>query len=286
MKIYINGQFYDQDDAKISVFDRSYLFGEGLFETMCSYDGVIAFLDKHLERLEWSATFVGLPFPHPSDLKQALYQALKENNLENARLKLVLSSVNPDSKAQAVDENAPFHVTIFAEDYKELDADYYERGVGLAVLKTMPNDPMPLSSLKSTNWLTKMMARREIQEKNCFEGILLDAAGHVTECSCSNLFWMKDGKLHTAPGNLGLLKGITRAVIIEIAEENSIPFEESLIKADDLKKVDEVFISASGMQVMPIVDIDGATIGKGEVGDFTKKFRAWYKERIQEEKEV
>src|SRR3989338_11633832 len=125
MKIYINGKIVDQSEAKISVFDRSYLFGEGLFETFRSYDGALPFLDKHLARLEWSATFLGLPFPHPKEIKKAIAALLAENKLLDARIKIILSTVNDGIKPQLITPQTPVNLVILMEKFNPLPAPDY-----------------------------------------------------------------------------------------------------------------------------------------------------------------
>lgn len=279
MQISINGKIVDQENAKISIFDRAYLFGEGLFETCRSYGENIPFLDRHLKRLEWSSTFVGIPFPHPHEIKKVVFETLKASQYQNARIKIILSGLN-QTAAATLPPDMSVNLVVICEKYISYPLEDYENGVEITILRTTTNDVAPLSSIKSVNWLTKMLALREIAEKECFDGIFLNHQGYVTETSKANLFWVKDKKIKTAPVNAGLLPGITREVILELIKKEGFEMGEELIRPDDLKKVSEIFITNSVMEVMPVVAIDGTSIGEGVPGPITQEISHLYSQSL------
>lgn len=284
MKVSINGNIVDPSEAKISIFDRGYLFGEGLFETLRSYKKKVPFLDKHLARMEWGATFINIPFVHPKEIEKSIYQILETSQYDQARIKIVLTGMNAQtSKPQLPTEDMAVNCVIICEKFVPLDDEDYDEGVELCVLHSIKNDPAPAANLKSTSWLTKMVARRELSEKSAFDGILLDALGNVTETTSGNIFWVKNKVLYTPPVSLGLLPGITRQVIIDLAKEAGIDFKEKMIQPDELMSANEVFMTNSTCEVLPVTVIDVAAIGDGVVGPVTTDLAVAYQERIQEE---
>ena len=145
MKIYINGKIVDEAEAKISVFDRSYLFGDGLFETLRSYDGKLPFLDKHLRRMQWGATFMGLPFPHPKEIEEAILETLKANKLEKSsvkdvRVRIMLSGINKGLKPNPLTDDTPVNLVVVCEKFIPLPAQNYEKGVSLIMVHSAKNE--------------------------------------------------------------------------------------------------------------------------------------------------
>ena len=286
MKIFLNGKIVDALEAKVSVFDRSYLFGEGLFETLRSYDGVLPFLDKHLARMEWSATFLGLPFPHPQEIKKWILDLLAENKLSNARIKIILSATNEGIKPQLATSQTPVNLVILMEKFQPLADSDYEKGVALTIIHSTRNEAPPVSNIKTTSYACKMIARREFTERDYTDGILLDAGGFVTETTSANIFWVKNKTISTAPLSVGLLDGITRQIIQEILKEQKVELKEQIITPEELKIMPEVFITGSTLEVMPVTKIDLQRIGNGKPGLMTQKLRSWYKKRIKDEIEA
>lgn len=288
MKICLNGQIVDGKDAVITVFDRGYLFGEGLFETLRSYDGKLPFFEKHLNRLEWSATFIGIPSPHPQSVKKAIHDTLSANKLKNARIKVVLSAVNRHTFRPAIPvKSMEVNMVVACEPFAPYSAADYRKGASLGFVHSIKNDSAPASNIKSLSWMTKMIARKEFMEKDFFDGILLDSRGYVTETTSANIFWVTDvggvARLETSPLSLGLLPGVTREVVIEIAKGNGIDFMEEIVDSESLVKASEVMITASTLEIMPIKEIDSHRIGNGKPGKITRLVRELYRKRLTEE---
>lgn len=283
--IYLNGKIIEPSEARISVFDRSYLFGEGIFETLRSYKGKLPFLDKHLSRMEWGATFIGIPFPHPSEIKEGIQSLLKANKLSDARIKIVLSAQGASLMPTLLQEDAAINLLIVAEKFTPLSEEEYQDGVELSIVHEIRNDPNPAAAVKSTSRLTKLIAQREFQEKDAFDGILLSATGEVTETSKANLFWIKDKIFCTPAVSLGLLPGVTREVVLSLAKENGYAVKEVFSKPSVLMDADEVFITGSTLEVMPVIRIDQNDIRNGKPGKLVGELRSWYSVRLQEEME-
>ncbi|MBI2340052.1 MAG: aminotransferase class IV [Deltaproteobacteria bacterium] len=283
MKIFVNGKIVDPSEAKISVFDRSYLFGEGLFETLRSYNGALPFLDRHLARLEWSATFLGLPFPHPQKIKKGTEELLRENKLANARIKIILSGINEGIKPQLLTPNTAVNLLILMEKFVPLPETDYETGVGLSVIHSVRNEPPPVSNIKTTSYACKMIARSEFMERDSFDGILLDANGAVAETTSANLFWARNETVFTPPTSIGLLGGITRQIVMEILKEQNVPLKEQLVQPAELHGASEVFLTGSTLEVLPVIKIDDCIIGNGKPGLITQKIRSGYKHRVKRE---
>lgn len=276
MKIYLNGKIVDESEAKVSVFDRSYLFGDGLFETLRSYDGKLPFLERHLNRMEWGATFMGLPFPHPKEIEEGIVQTLQANKLENARIRIMLSGVNQGLKPDLVSEEVTLNLVIVCEKFIPLPTENYEKGISLITVRSVKNEPAPVSNVKSASRATKMMARREIDEKKSFDGILLNSEDFVAETTASNIFWVIGKQIYTPPPTVGLLQGVTRDIVIELLKNEGITVKESFILPDEIAKVDEIFLTGSIIEVLPVTRLDLNKIGNGKPGSITQKVQTLY----------
>lgn len=281
MKVFLNGKIVSGNEAAVSVFDRGFLFGEGLFETCFAEQGVVPFLDKHLDRMEWSASFIGLPFPHPTEIKQGVYELLKANQLEQARIKIILSATGDTQRPTLITDSNSLNLVILAEKISNTEID--TEGISACMIHSIYNDPAPASTVKSTSYLTKMMARREFLEKSCADGILLNAHKQVTETTSGNIFWFDGKHIVTPPVEAGLLPGITRQIIINLLKDEGLTVVEKLIDADQLKSSDEIFMTNSIMGVVPIIEIDEAPVGKGVTGPMTLKIISLYMKRLADE---
>lgn len=275
---YINGDYVAAAEAKISVFDRSYLFGEGLFESFRSYQGQLPFLQEHLQRLEWSSTFLNLPFPSDLDFADICKNLLKKNGLEEARFKLVLSrqgqSMLPQSEQELGDGKT--NVTLFCE---LLDPEKTPQSYRLKTITNYTNDALPLSSMKTTNYLVKTMARFEALDAGFNDGILINSHGHAVETTTANLFWIdKDSTLWTVMEDQGLIPGTMKAKLLKLAQEHKITIKQGVITPKDLSHSKEIFITNCVVGVMPVTAINDRQISGGEIGSITAMIRdLWLK---------
>ena len=286
MKVFVNGSFVNLSRAKISVFDRGFLYGDGLFETMRAYRGEVFRLGDHLDRLFRSAKEIELSFSYTrKELENIIKRILKINNLSEAYIRLTLSrgvsepGLISKSKSSAT-------LVIMGRKFKPLSHSEYRRGWRATIVKTRQNQASPLSRLKSLNFLNNILARREAKAKRVDEGILLNTLGDVTEASTGNIFLVKRGILITPPEESGLLPGITRGVILELATSLGLKAYQRKISLKELMGADEAFLTNSLIEVMPLVEIDGRQTGKGKPGPFVERIHKAYKDLVKKEIKV
>jgi len=284
--VYINGLLVPRSEARISVFDHGFLYGYGLFETMRAYDGAIFLLERHLDRLSKSAKSIGIELSG-TDLSQACCDALKANELQSARIRLTVS--HGDSGAFPWQEtDCQPTVVITARDYQPYPPEVYQKGFKAGVSSFTRSRHSSVGGIKSTNYLISILARREITSKGLDEAILLNEGGYVTEGSTSNVFFIKSSGLVTPPLESGILPGITRALVIEIAGMLGISVMEDNITPADIHHFDEAFLTNSTMEIMPLISTIGrdgkeTIIGSGEAGVITQQLISAYKERVVKE---
>lgn len=278
--VYINGKFVAGSDAKISVFDRSYLFGEGLFESFRSFDGKVPFLDSHLNRMEWSSTVFGVEFPTDIAWSTIVDELLEKNGLKDARFKIILSRMTDSMvDAPAALENAKANVVVFCES---LDEKLLKKSYKLKTVKTVFNDCIPICTMKTTNYLSKIFARHEALESGFDEALMLNAKGMVSECSSANLFWIdKDGVLHSVLEDQGLLRGTTANAITQLLKDNKINIKPAVIRPEELSHAKEIFITNSIIGVRPVISLDGRQISGGEIGSITAMISDLWNKHIQ-----
>ncbi len=273
MKIYIDGKFYDRDDAKISVFDHGVLYGDGIFEGIRAYNGRIFRLDDHLKRLDESANAILLKLPLPiKDIEQAILETVRLNKLKDAYIRLVVTRGVGDlglDMRKCKDGATLFIIADRIELYPE---EFYEKGLTVitSTIRQKGLDQVT-PGVKSLNYLANILARAEATAAGAQEAILLNATGHVSECSGDNIFFIKDGKIFTPPTSAGILVGVTRNVVMELCEKKlGVKVIERNFPRYDLYSADEVFLTGTGAEVISAVRIDGRVIGKGSAGPITK----------------
>lgn len=273
MKIYIDGKFYDKDEAKISVFDHGVLYGDGIFEGIRAYNGRIFRLDDHLKRLDESANAILLKLPIPiKEIEKAIIETVRLNNLKDAYIRLVVTRGVGDlglDMRKCKDGATLFIIADRIELYPE---EFYEKGLTVitSTIRQKGLDQVT-PGVKSLNYLANILARAEATAAGAQEAILLNATGHVSECSGDNIFYIKDGKIFTPPTSAGILVGVTRNVVMELCEKKlGTKVIERNFPRYDLYGADEVFLTGTGAEVIAAVKIDGRVIGKGVAGATTK----------------
>ena len=282
LQIYINGKFYDKENAKISVYDHGLLYGDGVFEGMRAYSGVVFRLAEHLDRLYESARAIQLTIPMTSlALGEAVNATLGKNTLQDAYIRLV---VTRGSGALGLDPNKTSdpQVIIIADSISLYPQEFYEKGLPIITASTIRNHPAALSPrIKSLNYLNNIMAKMEGLQAGCVEALMLNHKGEVAECTGDNIFIVKHGVLLTPPKDAGILEGITRNAVIELAKIASIPVEEIPLTRHDVYVADECFLTGSAAEVIPVVKIDSRMIGDGQVGSVTKQLLAAFKALVR-----
>lgn len=281
LQIYINGKYFDKEDAKISVYDHGLLYGDGVFEGMRAYSGNVFRLTEHIDRLYESALAICLTIPLSKDeMSAAVKQTLEKNSLQDAYIRLV---VTRGAGSLGLDPNRTSNpqVIIIADHIALYDPKFYENGLKIITASTIRNHPAALSPrIKSLNYLNNIMAKIEGLQAGCMEAIMLNHKGEVAECTGDNIFIIKRGELLTPPKDAGILEGITRNAILELAQSLGIPALEHTLTRHDLFVADECFLTGSAAEVIPVVSIDNRSIGHGQVGPITKKLMAEFKKLV------
>lgn len=280
--IYLDGRFVPRSKAKLSPFDHGFLYGYGLFETVRAYQGHIFRLDRHLSRLRRSAESIGLAKRLTSfDLEAAFTKTLDANKLKNARLRLTVSAGEGDMAPDPSTCSNPT-VLITARDLVPLPPEKYESGFKAAPSSLRRNSQSPLSRLKSTCYMENILARMTARAAGCDEAILLNEQGYLAEGSTTNIFLASNGELITPSLESGVLPGITREVVLEIARASNIKTLERQVELKELIEAEEAFITNSILELMPLTWFEGKPISTGKPGKLSKDLLADYRGLVHE----
>lgn len=279
MQIYIDGEFYSQEDARISVFDHGLLYGDGVFEGIRTYGGRVFELDGHVDRLYASAQIVALEIPlSREDLVEAMMETIRRNDAMDGYIRLVVTrgigdlGLNPAKCPKAT-------VFCIADGITLYPAEVYEGGFKVVTLSTRRNDPQAINpAVKSLNYLNNVMGALELRDIDVNEGLFLTTAGYVCECTADNFFMVKGRRLMTPNQALGALGGITRAVVMKLAVGMGMEVEEGFYTLFDVYSADEAFLTGTAAEVGPIVEVDLRPIGTGVPGPITREIIARFRE--------
>ena len=267
MMVYLDGKLVDKDKAVISVFDHGLLYGDGVFEGIRTYDGLVFRMKEHIDRLYRSADAIELKIPlTKAGMTEAVIKTLKANELKDAYIRLVVTRGTGDLGLDPRKCRAPA-IFIITDKIALYPKEYYEKGLEIITARTRRNLPQALDArIKSLNYLNNILAKIDAIKAGTEEAIMLNYEGYVAECTGDNIFMVKGGGLATPPVTLGALEGITRDAVIGIAKKAGIAFSERLLKIEDLYGADEVFLTGTAAEVIPVVKIDGRAIGNGKPG--------------------
>ena len=273
MKVYLNGEFVDRENAKISVFDHGLLYGDGVFEGIRLYDGCVFKLDEHLERLEFSAKSILLELPMSrGELAEAVCESCRVNGLSNGYVRLIVTR-GPGHLGLTPDGCGPAGVIIIADDIQLYPRELYETGLKIITVPTRRINSSALPpAVKSLNYLNNILAKIEAKKVGFQEALMLNDKGEVAECTGDNVFVLSKGTLLTPPLDAGSLRGITRGTVMDIADELEVPLREQALTRYDLWTAEECFLTGTAAEVIPCVEVDHRTVGSGIPGEFTKKF--------------
>ena len=282
-KVSIDGQVVDSADARVSVFDRGFLYGDSVFEVFRTYGGVPFAETEHLERLSRSAERLMIPMPASlSDLSSEVHATLDAAGEGEWYVRVVITRGSGPLTYDPSTASAPLRV-IIAAPVSLPPRQHYERGIAVTVLSaSRPTDDPRAAGAKASNYLANLLAVHEAKQKGAQEALMLGKGGQILEGASSNLFIVKAGQLRTPEPQPGILVGITRATVLRAAAEQGIAAEEGEILPDDLFSADEAFITSSIREVMPVVAADGHTIGNGAPGPLTKGLHAGYLRLVAE----
>jgi branched-chain amino acid aminotransferase len=282
MLVYLNGRFVAKKQAQVSVFDHGFLYGDGIYETLRAYGGMLFLLKRHLARLKHSADAISLKLPMRLDkIGDALNEALSINKLQEAYVRLHLSRGPGEIGLDPALCVAPTMV-IVAKPFHDYPAEYYAQGVSVAIVATRRNHPLALPpSIKGTNFLNNILAKIEAIKARVFEGIMLNWEGYVAEGTISNICMVKKGILYTPHLDTGILEGVTRDLVLRLAKRIKIPVKEAMLLPKHLLAADESFITNTTMEIMPVTTIDKKKIGKGIPGPVTAALHQAYQNEVR-----
>jgi branched-chain amino acid aminotransferase len=272
LKIWIDGKFYDRDNAKLSVYDHGLLYGDGVFEGIRVYSGQIFECEAHLKRLMDSARAIRLNLPRtPEQFKAAMLETVAINNFSDCYIRLVVTrgvgylGLNPNKCPVA-------SAFIIADTIELYPPETYQKGMSIitsSVVRTHANSLSP--RIKSLNYLNNILAKIEAADANVPEAVMLNLEGNVAECTGDNIFIVREGQVQTPGTSDGILEGVTRKVIMELCKRLSIPCVEKSLQRHDLYIADECFLTGTAAEVVPVTRIDGRPIGTGTPGQFTRR---------------
>jgi branched-chain amino acid aminotransferase len=282
MKIFIDGQYYDEQNAKISVFDHGLLYGDGIFEGIRAYNGRVFRLKEHIDRLFYSAKAILLTIPMShEEICRVVVETCRQNNLREGYIRLLVTrgigglGLNPNRCKSP-------SVVVIADKIQLYPPEYYEKGLTIITVPTTRNLHSALNpAIKSLNYLNNILAKIEANNGGCEEAVMLNAEGYVAECTGDNLFIVKGNQLMTPPLSAGALYGITRGVVMELARTSGLEVSEPNLTRYDLFNADECFLTGTGAECVPVVKIDGRVIGTGTPGPRTRELVKKYHELVQ-----
>lgn len=284
--IFLNGEFVSKDQAKISVYDHGYLYGDGVFEGIRVYEGNVFKLLEHLIRLYESAKSIMLEIPYTlEEMKDLVVMTIRKNKLLNGYIRLVVSR-GVGTLGLAPDSCLKPNVVIIAEQLSLFPPEYYKTGIPVVTVATRRNRPDVLSpQVKSLNYLNNILVQIEAKLAGVQEALMLNEQGYVAEGSGDNVFIVKGDKLITPPVSAGALEGITRNTIIDIGLQLGYQVREELFTRHDVYVADEVFLTGTAAEVIAVTKVDGRRIGIGKIGPHTNRLLEEFRKVVVEDGE-
>lgn len=272
MKIYLDGKYYDERTAKVSVFDHGLLYGDGVFEGIRAYHGRVFKLKEHIDRLFYSAKAILLDIPMThTEIMRATVETCRKNKLRDGYIRLVVTrgvgtlGLNPNRCARP-------SVIIIADKIQLYPPALYKRGMDIVTVATTRNLHSAVNpAIKSLNYLNNILAKIEANNAGVEEAIMLNSEGYVAECTGDNIFLVRGDQLLTPPLSAGALYGITRGTVMELAEAAGLKVSEPNLTRYDVFNADECFLTGTGAELIPVVKVDGRVIGSGKPGPVTKR---------------
>src|ERR1700687_4252734 len=273
-RIWINGKLFDKGEAKISVYDHGLLYGDGVFEGIRVYSGKVFRLREHIDRLYDSARSIHLEIPMSREqMTEAVLTTVKANKKQDGYIRLVVTRGAGTLGLDPRKTSDP-QVIIIVDDISMYPPELYPNGLEIVTAATIRNHPAATNPrIKSLNYLNNIMAKLEGIRAGCLEALMLNHKGEVAECTGDNIFLVKHGILRTPPLDAGILEGVTRNAVIELAEAAAIPVQQIALTRHDVFTADECFLTGTAAEVIPVVKCDGRTIGTGKPGPVTCQLR-------------
>ena len=278
MQIFLNDRLVPEHEAMVSVFDHGFLYGDGIYETMRAYDGMVFMLERHIERLNRSASLIQLTVPSPDFIRAAVYETIRGNGLKSVYVRVTVSrGKGPIGLDPALCPKPTF--VVIAEDFREYPEKYYSEGVKFIIAKTRRNLIEALNpKIKSLNFLNNILAKLEAKERGAYEALMLNAEGLISEGTVCNIFFVRDNILCTPSVDTGVLDGITRELVLDLAKETGMQVREGNFRPEDIFSASEVFFTNTTSEVMPVSQVEDVTYA---VGEAAKRLRRLYRERVR-----
>ncbi len=281
--IYFNGKFVPKNEARTSIFDHGFLYGDGVFEGIRAYNGRVFRLDEHLDRMYDSAKAIDLDVPiSKEEMKKAIIETLKKNRLKDAYIRPIVTRGDGDLGLDPRKCPKP-NIFIITQEWGAMYGDLYEKGLTAVTVGIRRNAPEALPpNIKSLNYLNNILAKIEANVKGGDEAIMIDVHGNVSEGSGDNIFVVKKHRILTPPA-MNNLRGITRAAAMELATKEGIEVIETNLGLFDIYTADEVFVTGTAAEIAPVTKVDGRLIDDGKPGKITRKLMAAFKEMTETE---
>ncbi len=285
LTIFLDGKYVSQDEARISVFDHGFLYGDGCFEGIRAYGGRVFRLEEHVERLYRSANAIMLNIPQtPAEMGEIVLETCRRNNISSGYIRVVVSRGPGDLGIDPRNCRNGATVVVIADKLTMYPQSMYDNGMAVITTTTRRNSPTALDpGIKSLNYLNNILAKIEVNRAGVGEGLMLNQEGYVAEATGDNIFIIKDGELITPPAYLGILEGITRNAVMELARKAGIPVAEKVFTLLSVYGCDECFFTGTGAEVIPVVTADNRTLGDGRPGPVTKQLIAAFRQLVQTE---
>jgi branched-chain amino acid aminotransferase len=282
-RVYINGKLFDKAEAKVSVYDHGLLYGDGVFEGIRVYSGKVFRLREHVDRLYDSARAIHLEIPLPREaMAEAVTSTVRANDKKDGYIRLVVTRGGGSLGLDPRKTSDP-QVIIIVDDISLYPAELYEKGLEIVTAGTMRNPPNALDPrIKSLNYLNNILAKMEAVRAGCAEALMLNHKGEVAECTGDNIFVVKRGLLKTPPPDAGILEGVTRNAVIELARAANIPFQEATLTRHDVYIADECFLTGTAAEVIAVVKYDDRVIGSGKPGPITRQLRERFHQLVRQ----
>jgi branched-chain amino acid aminotransferase len=284
-KVYINGKLFEKSEAKVSVFDHGLLYGDGVFEGIRAYSGRVFRLQQHVDRLYESAKGIHLQIPISREaMADAIRQTLASNKLTDAYIRVVITrgagSLGLDPR-----KTTDPQVIIITDHIALYPAELYDHGLKIITAATTRNHPNAVNPrIKSLNYLNNILGKIEATQAGCLEALMLNHKGELAECTGDNVFVVQHGQIHTPSADSGILEGITRAAVIELAREAGYNVIERTMDRLDVFKAEECFLTGTAAELIPVVECDGRVIGNGRPGPITRELRERFHALVREER--
>jgi len=280
-RVWINGKFFDKADAKVSVYDHGLLYGDGVFEGIRVYHGKVFRLQQHMDRLYDSARSIWLEIPMSKEaLTAAVEETVRVNEKDDGYIRLV---VTRGSGTLGLDpRKCDPQMIIIVDDISLYPSALYENGLEIITAATIRSHPAALSPrVKSLNYLNNILAKIEAIRGGCLEALMLNHKGEVAECTGDNVFIVKNGQIRTPPIDAGILEGVTRNAVMELAAGEHMEVREMVLTRHDIFTADEFFLTGTAAEIIPVVKCDGRLIANGKPGPVTKQLRARFQELVR-----